>query len=182
VPDSLVGEGGPNYTIESEFVDTIIHKRGALGMAREGDEVNPQKKSSGSQFYLVVGKKFTDNDLEVLKSKVNKRRRDKLYQEIKSIKTAELSMLNPKIDTIILNAAIKTELDSLLKQQPEFSLSDKQKNTYKTIGGIPHLDGNYTVFGEVTKGMEIVERISLTKTNERDIPIEPIRIRKMVIK
>ena len=82
-----------------------------------------------------------------------------------------------KIDTVKLNSDVRFEVDSILKQNPPFHLSEMQKKLYKKLGGIPHLDGNYTVFGEVIKGMEIVERISLTKTNERDIPVEPVKMK-----
>lgn len=142
IKDKTYGEGDVGYTIPAEFkTPNIYHKYGALAAAREGDNVNPQKASSGIQFYIVVGKKFTDNELD----------------RMQKGKIARYGHAN----------------DST------FKFSDKARNDYMTIGGTPHLDGNYTVYGEVIKGMDVVEKISKVKTNDEDRPIEDIRIIRM---
>ncbi len=182
IPDSLVGENDSGNLIDAEIIDTIYHKKGALGMAREGDDINPEKKSSGSQFYIVVGKVFSDSDIFALEEKVNKRLNDKIRDEIKSIKISELIEKFGKIDTLILNKEVNFALDSIFKNKEKFKLNPKQKTIYKSLGGLPHLDGNYTVFGEVVKGIDVVEKISQIKTNNKDIPINPIRMKINVIK
>ncbi len=129
-----LGNGGPAYTIPAEFRPAIFHKKGVLAAAREGDNVNPEKASSGSQFYIVQGKKFTDAGLD-------------------SVETYRLK--GRKIPA-------------------------EQREVYKTVGGTPHLDGNYTVFGVVVKGLDVVDSIASTPTsrNPLDRPIKDIRIIK----
>ena len=128
-PDKHLGEGGPGYDIPAEILfPQLFHKRGVLAAAREGDDVNPERKSSGSQFYIVWGKKFTDEDLE---------------------KTQE-----------------KTGV----------TLPDDICKAYRTVGGTPHLDGAYTVFGEVVDGLKVVDKIQQVKTNKEDRPKKDIKI------
>lgn len=125
-PGASLGSGGPGYKIPAEFVDTLIHLRGRLAAARQGDRVNPQKKSSGSQFYIVHGKTFTDQEL------------------------------------------------NRIQAQNGLRYSPAQREAYKTIGGAPFLDGNYTVFGEVVEGLEVVDEIAKVKKNNRDRPHEDV--------
>jgi len=117
-----LGNGGPSINITAEFRVTLFHKRGALAAARMGDDVNPKKESSGSQFYIVQGKKFTAAGLD-------------------SVETYRLK--GRKIPAA-------------------------ERQVYETIGGSPHLDQNYTVFGEVVSGMEVVDRIAATQTRPED--------------
>jgi cyclophilin family peptidyl-prolyl cis-trans isomerase len=128
-----LGNGGPDYTIPAEFRTTLFHKKGVIAAARQGDNVNPLKASSGSQFYIVQGKTFTDADLDML----------------------ETNRLNGR------------------------KIPADQREVYKTIGGTPHLDQGYTVFGEVVKGLEVVDKIAAVQTSkgaDRDRPIEDVRI------
>lgn len=137
-PDTMLGDGDVGYTVPSEFrTPQIYHKYGTIAAAREGDDSNPQKASSGCQFYIVVGKKFTNEQL------------DKLEES----KIARYG--NTKDSTY------------------------KLRQDYINVGGTPHLDGNYTVFGEILKGMEVVEKISEAETDKHDRPIKAIRIKKM---
>jgi cyclophilin family peptidyl-prolyl cis-trans isomerase len=126
----MLGNGGPGYTIPAEIRQSMFHKKGVIAAARTGDNINPQRASSGSQFYIVQGKIFTEAGLD----------------------STERFRLNRR-------------------------LPDAQREVYKTIGGTPHLDQSYTIFGEVVRGMDIVEKISVVKTN-RDRPIENVRIIK----
>lgn len=133
-PDSLLGNGGPKYTIPAEFRDSLFHKKGVLAAAREGDNTNPEKASSGSQFYIVQGKVFTDSMLNVLEEK-----------------------------------------------RLKFKIPTWQREVYKTIGGVPHLDRNYTVYGEVVKGLEMVDQIAEAVTDKNNRPKEDIKMTVSVL-
>lgn len=122
-----LGTGGPGYTIEAEFSETLYHKKGALAAARQGDGVNPQQRSSGSQFYIVKGQVFTTD-----------------------------------------------QLNSMIKSGRSKPLNTEQVDIYTTVGGTPHLDGAYTVFGEVIKGLEIVDQITWEPTDSYDRPLQNI--------
>lgn len=134
-PDSLLGEGGLKYTIPAEFNDSLFHKKGVLGAAREGDDVNPAKASSGSQFYLVQGKVFTDQ-----------------------------------------------QLDNLEEKRLKFKIPEWQREIYKTIGGTPHLDRNYTVYGEIVMGLDMVDKIAALPTNKNDRPKQDVKMEVTVLK
>ncbi|MCX8020871.1 MAG: peptidylprolyl isomerase [Chitinophagaceae bacterium] len=132
-PGEPLGSGGPGYTIPAEFVASLFHKKGAVAAARLGDPVNPEKASSGSQFYIVQGRKFTDEELNQL----------------------EANRLNGR------------------------KIPSPRREIYKTLGGAPHLDDSYTVFGEVIQGLEVVDKIASSPTSkgtDRDRPLEDIRI------
>jgi len=120
------GRNDPGYTIPAEILSNHFHKKGALAAARMGDQVNPQKASSGSQFYIVEGQKVDDKYLDAV-----------------SLHTGHV-------------------------------FTAEERETYKTIGGTPHLDGGYTVFGEVVDGFGVVDKIASVKTNGQDKPIEPV--------
>lgn len=128
-----LGNGGPAYTLPAEINNTLFHKRGALAAARKGDNENPERRSSGSQFYIVHGKTFTDAQLD-------------------SIEVARLQGRK---------------------------ISPERRQYYKTIGGTPQLDGNYTVFGEVVKGQEVVDKIATTQVStgpDTNRPLQDVRI------
>ncbi len=128
-----LGNGGPGYTLPAEIVPKYFHRKGALAAARQGDASNPQRRSSGSQFYIVQGKKYTD-----------------------------------------------MQLDSMEKQlYTEFT--KEQRDTYAEVGGVPHLDAQYTVFGEVKEGLNIVDQIASVETGKNDRPKEDVKIIKMTV-
>ncbi|WP_316770227.1 peptidylprolyl isomerase [Pedobacter frigiditerrae] len=135
VAGAALGEGGPKYTIPAEFVDSLFHKKGVLAAAREGDNSNPTKASSGSQFYIVQGKVWNDSTL----------------------------------------AAVE-------KNRMKFIIPEWQRQVYKTIGGTPHLDRNYTVFGEVVKGLEMVDNIAAEPTAKGDRPVTDVKMTVTVLK
>lgn len=125
-PGQMLGNGGPDYTIPFEYVQEYFHKRGAIAAARMSDNVNPKKESSGSQFYIVQGRKFTMDELNML-------------------------------------------------EQRGFKFTDEQKQIYSTIGGSPHLDGQYTVFGEVISGMDVVDKIASLPTDRNNRPLQDVK-------
>ena len=130
-PGQMLGQGGPGYTIPAEFKQELIHKKGALAAARMADQVNPQKASSGSQFYIAQGKSYTENELNMLSSRMGK------------------------------------------------AFNKQQMEAYTTIGGVPFLDYEYTVFGEVVEGLEVIDKIAAVEKDRRDRPVQDI---KMTIK
>lgn len=127
------GRLDPSYKVPAEFRDNHFHKKGALCAARQGDQVNPKKASSGSQFYIVQGQVFDERTLAIYEERLGK------------------------------------------------IFSAKQRQAYMTVGGTPHLDGEYTVFGEVIEGLDIVDKIAGVKTGYMDVPVEPVTINKITI-
>ena len=137
-PGQRLGSGDYNYTIEAEFrLPKIFHRRGMVAMAREGDRVNPERRSSACQFYIVWGRVYND---------------------------ASLMKVQERLDTTA-----------------HVQLTPEMQEVYKTVGGIPHLDGQYTVFGEVTEGLDVVDRIQQSATDQFDRPLEDIRIPRATV-
>ena len=130
-PTKMLGMGGPGYTVPAEFSATLIHKKGALAAARQGDQVNPQKKSSGSQFYIVQGSKLEE------------------------------------------------AMDA--RKMPGFKYTEEQRNIYKTIGGTAMLDMDYTVFGEVVEGLDVLDKILAQPTKQGDRPVTDITMKMEIM-
>jgi len=131
-PDSLLGEGDVGYTIPAEFRDSLFHKKGVLAAARDN---NPEKASSGCQFYLVQGKVFTDE-----------------------------------------------QLNSLEEKRLKFKIPEWQRSVYKTQGGTPHLDRNYTVYGEIVDGIAMVDSIAVVAKNSHDRPLTDVKMEVSILK
>ena len=127
------GQLDPGYTIPAEFKDNHFHKKGALAAARQPDQVNPKKASSGSQFYIVQGKVYDERTIDMFESRMGK------------------------------------------------VFSARQRQAYQTVGGTPHLDGDYTVFGEVIDGLDVVDKIAAVETGRMDVPIKPVIINSVTI-
>lgn len=123
-----LGQGGPGYTVNAEFNNSLIHKKGALAAARMGDQVNPQRKSSGSQFYIVQGKKMSINEM------------------------------------------------NQMAQYTGISYTPEQINIYQSIGGTPFLDGQYTVFGEIIQGLDVIDKIAAVEKDSADRPLKDIKM------
>lgn len=176
-----LGAGDLGYTVPAEFVyPKYFHKKGALCAARTGDEVNPEKASSASQFYIVTGKKYSDSELKQMEKQLENRLKQSIFARLQAenkSKIMDLYRSGDKAELAILRDTLigKTELEAE-KRKDEAKLTEEQKEIYKTVGGVPFLDNQYTVYGEVVDGMEVVEKIEKSKTNRQDRPTENISI------
>ena len=183
-----LGQKSYGETISAEFISEYIHKKGALAAARMGDNVNPEKKSSGSQFYLVQGKIYSELQLKQMEQKINQEQENILIGQflrksenihyLDQIKYCQQNRLNDSLN--MLYQEIKSLVIS--KEDNKFSFSKDALETYGTIGGTPFLDNGYTVFGEVTEGLEIIDSICSVPTLTGDIPVTPIVILSTKIK
>jgi len=170
-----------DYDVPAEINDTLFHKRGALAAAREGDDVNPARNSSGTQFYIVQGKKYDDDELAKTEQKVDYNKRQAQYQQaLTELRAAAVNDSVPlSEDEIQQNAIIKVYEQSGVSGP--YTMPENRKAIYRTEGGAPFLDGAYTVFGEVISGLEIVDAIGNTPTDLNDKPVKDIRILKVKI-
>ena len=127
-PSQMLGDGTLGYTVPAEFRNEHFHQKGALCAARQGDNVNPKKESSASQFYIVQGQVWDNNTLDMMEKRLGK------------------------------------------------TITAEQRKVYTTVGGTPHLDGDYTVFGQLVEGMDVVDRIAAVRTGAADRPVNDVRI------
>lgn len=174
-PNAQYGTGGPDYTIEAEIKPTLYHKRGALAAARTGDEVNPERRSSGSQFYIVWGDVYNEGQMGNLSKQMEMMAQQNIFSRLAAENKSKIMDLRRNRDREGL-LALQDELVAKAKElaKKEGGLSEEQKQIYSTVGGTPHLDGQYTVFGEVTEGLDVVEKIQSVQTLRGDRPVEDI--------
>ena len=170
-----LGAGGPGYQIDAEFVyPARFHKRGALAAARTGDQMNPERKSSGSQFYVVTGKTYTPAELDQMEQQMIQQQFYSLAQKRRD----DIMRMQKANDEAGLNAL----QEELIAQATELSkFTPQQREAYTTVGGTPFLDAQYTVFGEVLSGMDTIEKIEKTRTDRSDRPASDIKILSMKI-
>ena len=178
-PGKKLGDGTLGYTVPAEFIEGIYHKKGVLAAAREGDDINPEKASSASQFYLVQGKVFTDEELDALLQKMRERAFGKLLAEhLQQPGNEALRMAYTKaskkrdmVSLDSLNQAVSTHFSEELN---EITFNETQRDIYTTVGGTPHLDGAYTVFGEIVEGLDVLDSIAAVQTDKNDRPLEDV--------
>ncbi|MGM9768859.1 MAG: peptidylprolyl isomerase [Candidatus Cryptobacteroides sp.] len=188
-PDSIgapagksLGVGGPGYTIEAEILPGLFHKRGALCAARQGDDVNPEKRSSGSQFYIVWGKKYSAGELRQLEKQLQLQQERTVFNGLASKRRDFIMKLRKERDMAGLSALqdeLLAETHAICASKPQ--LSAEKKEAYANVGGTPFLDGQYTVFGEVETGIDIVGKIQETSTGRGDRPVSDIKVVSMEI-
>lgn len=181
----MLGAGDVGYTIPAEFVyPKYFHKKGALSAARQGDQVNPQKASSGCQFYIVTGKVYNDTTLLGMEQQMNQMRLQNAFNELVQKNMKEIYKLRKAGDQeklLDLQDTLIAKAEAQVAGEPEFHFTPEQVKAYTTVGGTPHLDNAYTVFGEVLEGMEVVDAIQQVKTDRNDRPEEDVKIKKVTI-
>lgn len=177
-PGKQLGQGGPGYIIDSEIIyPKFFHKKGALAAARMGDQMNPKKQSSGSQFYLVQGKVYTNEELNQFEKITADRQRQEIMMKymmphrevfMQLQKSGNQAGLQQLIDSVTAQATPEVEA---LKA---YKMPNEQRLAYTTIGGTPNLDNAYTVFGEVVEGLDVIDKIAAIETDAAARPIKDV--------
>lgn len=174
----MLGTGGPGYNVPAEIVyPQLFHKRGALCAARQSDEVNPERESSGSQFYLVYGKVYTPQELKQMEKQMSMQQEQAIFNKLVQQNRAqilELRKARNQAGLQELQDQLIAETKKQMKELPAPKFTPEQQEAYTTIGGTPFLDNQYTVFGEVESGMEVVAEIQQCATLSADRPKEDI--------
>lgn len=174
-PGASYGTGGPEYTIPAEILPGMYHRRGALAAARTGDEINPERRSSGSQFYIVWGDVYPQGKIGQLAKQMEMMAAQNIFQRLaqeNKKKILELRKNRNQDGLLELQNELAATAQAMAKEQG--GLTDEQKQIYSTVGGTPHLDGQYTVFGQVVEGLDIVEKIQSVQTLRGDRPAQDI--------
>lgn len=183
------GMSDPGYTVPAEIVPGLYHKRGMLCAARTGDEVNPLRASSGSQFYIVHGQVFKPEELKGFEDQTNGRAKQMIFQSMME-KPENAAMRNKFItfqqrgmqDSLqALIRIIEPIIEAEFAKKPAFKFSEQQIKDYTTTGGAPHLDGQYTIFGEVLEGMDVVDKIAAVEVGEAAKPLKDIYMKIKVV-
>lgn len=181
----ILGTGGPDYTIPAEFVyPRYFHKRGALSAARTGDEVNPDRESSGSQFYIVWGKIYKPAELKQMERQMAMQQKQEVFNLLAKEHREEIMEFRRNRDQAglqTLQEQLIEETKKICKQKGKPTFTTEQTEAYTTVGGTPFLDNQYTVFGEVEEGINVVERIQNRKTDRNDRPTEDVKVEAIAI-
>ena len=176
IPGKGYGDGDGGYVVYNEILPDHFCKKGALIDAKLGDDVNPTRMSAGTQFCVVQGKTFTDEQLDATEARMNEWHKNHLYH----LARYELMLENPELSKIengdLLNAKARERAEKQYAEQGKVTISPERREVYKTIGGTPHLDGTVTIIGELVEGQDIVEKITLMKTDEMDRPLSDVVI------
>ena len=179
-----LGSGGPGYTIPAEIIEGFFHKKGALAAARQGDQVNPERQSSGSQFYIVQGKVWRSGELDTMEMQRNHSQQQAIFNRHFMAAQEELNKFRQQNDEAGFNvrvAQLREEADSIYRATPKFKFTDEQRRAYTTDGGYPSLDGAYTVFGEVVEGFDVIDKIASVETDAANRPISDVKMKIKVL-
>ena len=164
-----LGAGGPDYTLPAEIVyPRHFHKRGALAAARQGDQVNPERRSSGSQFYIVTGKAYNDSTLAMMEKRMQQAQKQEIFDSL-ARENRDQAGLSALQDSLV-------ERTERMAAESPAVFTAEQRQAYATLGGSPHLDNQYTVFGEVVSGLDVLAKIENAETNADDRPLNDIKI------
>lgn len=177
-PGIQLGSGDLGYTIPAEINPKFFHRRGVLAAARQGDNINPEKRSSASQFYIMQGRVFRPEELDTLQMTLEENRKMNLFQAKLKAVEPELTKLGTegKQDELMARYnALKEEVVSEISKLQPIRFTEEQRKAYTSIGGYPSLDNNYTIFGEVTEGMGIVDQIASQPRDKNDRPLKDIK-------
>lgn len=176
LPDSL-----STYTIPAEFNSQNFHKKGALAAAREGNDVNPEMRSSGTQFYIVQGIKYDEQALAEAEQRINSSMKQALFNSLLRETMDSVNVSGNPLSSGEIQQIASMKMFKYLSAHKDFKVPEDHRAVYESIGGVPRLDGSYTVFGEVTEGLDVVDRIAAVETGANDKPVSDVRILKMKI-
>lgn len=185
-----LGTTGPGYNLPAEIKRGFYHKKGALAAARQGDQANPMRESSGSQFYIVQGKPYSDADLDRVEDQIRQDEQRQLAMKLQGAFTERpenqwLKTMSPEAfqklqqehpDSLQqVNQRFEQFIRAEYEKTTPFEYTEAQRAEYKTKGGTPFLDNQYTVFGEVLEGMEVIDKLAAVETGEGDLPKKPLK-------
>lgn len=185
-PGSKLGNGDVGYTIPAEFNSKLFHKRGVVAAARNGDEENPEQASSGYQFYIVQGKVWNDSLLDLREKRImNMKAYNRVVKNPANKELIQEYVHALKSDDPEKIASIKKKIDKLTEEEilniPPYKFTAEQRQSYKTVGGAPHLDGSYTIFGQVVEGIDVVDKIASVKTDELARPLQDVPMKVKIL-
>ncbi|MCF6358857.1 MAG: peptidylprolyl isomerase, partial [Draconibacterium sp.] len=173
----MLGGGGPDYTLPAEIIPKYYHKKGARAAARTGNARNPERRSSGSQFYIIQGKVYNQEELDLMEIRINDQKKEELLKKHLSAMKDEIIEFKKNDDRVGFDKRFTEErelVDSIYAAGPQFAYTEEQRKAYTTIGGYPSLDGEYTIFGEVVEGLDVLDKIAAVETDKQDRPINNI--------
>lgn len=185
--DRRIGYGNSDYMIDDEIRTNHIHKKGALCAPRQPDELNPFKESDISQFFIVQGKVYRSTELDTMEMAINRPIRKRIIKKVftpeRRAKLKALKEAKNMDEARLLATKIKQDIKTHFKMADgTLIFTDEQRKAYTTVGGYPQLDGEYTIFGEITEGQQVIDKIANLKTDKFDRPINDIRIKVSIIK
>ncbi len=180
----VLGNGDIGYTLPAEINSNYFHKKGALAAARESDDVNPEKASSGCQFYIVQGKKFSQADMLIVENRmINQTKQNLLWKYLRRPENTQLreryiafQQTRNNDSLMAITQSVQPFIDEEMKTIKKHTFSETEKLSYATIGGAPHLDGNYTVFGEVVDGLDVIDKIAAVEVEGNNRPVKDVRM------
>lgn len=184
-PGKSLGTGGPSYTIPAEFVyPQLFHKKGALAAARQSDQVNPEKRSSGSQFYIVTGEVYSAGKLTQMEKQLEQKQLQSIFDALvveNRDKILQLRRNRDQAGIMAIQEQLQKETFAKAKELGKPKFTDQQREAYTTVGGTPFLDNDYTVFGEVESGIEVVETVEKVATGAGDRPKEDVAMLEVTV-